>query len=95
MGLTPTDAPTKSPKLRVIARPGTLSPWTHTRKGPIGSPNSSLKASTLPFIFLILSASFSRSGLWSVERGKASQAPALNLPRMALLSPTLAQNSLF
>lgn len=44
MGLTPTLAPTKSPKLRVIARPGTLSPFIHTLKGPIDSPYSSLNA---------------------------------------------------
>lgn len=91
IGLTPTEAPTRSPKLRVIANPGTLSPCTHTRRGPIGSPNSSLKASILPLIFFILYASFSRLGLWSVESGTASQLPDLQRPKMARLSPTFAQ----
>lgn len=95
MGLTPTDAPTKSPKLRVIARPGTLSFCTQTLRGPIGSPYSSLKASTLPFILRMRSASFSRVGLWSVDSGMASHLLFLKRPRMALLSPTFAQSSLF
>jgi hypothetical protein len=94
-GLTPTEAATRSPKLRVIASPGTLSFCTQTLKGPIGSPYSSIKGYIRPFIFLIRSAYFYTEGLWSFERGIASHLLALYLPKTALLSPTLAQYSLF
>lgn len=36
--LTPTDAATRSPKLRVIARPGPLESFNQTLKGPTGLP---------------------------------------------------------
>lgn len=35
--ITPTDAATRSPKLRVMHRPGTLTSRSHTRGGPSGS----------------------------------------------------------
>jgi len=49
----------------------------------------SLYASTLPFDLSILSRSIGSSGLWSFDKGTASQVVLLNLPNTALESPVL------
>lgn len=55
--ITPTDEPTKSPKLLLIAKPGYIYSLTHTLAGPIKLFDESLNASTLPPLDKILAFS--------------------------------------
>mmetsp|Transcript_9508 Transcript_9508/g.18399 ORF Transcript_9508/g.18399 Transcript_9508/m.18399 type:complete len:202 (+) Transcript_9508:1789-2394(+) len=90
---TPTRAATTSPNDRDIASPGTFSVLSHTRAGPTKDLSSFIIGSTLPPCLRILALSRGSSGLWSIDRGIASQEFPICLPINTRESPTLAQNT--
>ena len=104
IALTPTSAAAWSPKLLDIARPGISSCICQTLAGPKGLPYISLYAATLPPAFKILYYSSGSSALWSLFKGIPTilnwfvpfgPVNSFLLAKVALESPTLAQNTLF
>ena len=88
--MTPTSWATSSPKLLLIANPGTSSSSTQTRSGPIGLLFSSLYGCILPPFDNILFISSSSFGLWSLLKFSLIHIPFLYLPNTALESPVFA-----